>query len=342
MVDWNVAALVHMQAGSEQNQCEWYTLLHGEIEKLIAKHMAVTKMERWQVLDTLDHYLWNGDETSFMVGADGRIRVLYGSKRRRNHELVLTDSRFSITCYRTGNAAGVQGPFVFVMKCKTVPDMWTPAFLESLGAPRGSMVVASDNAFMTDAVWAIISKKLPSAMRQCDDFMAMNHDRPFLKSVDGFASHTSSPEAIAEYSKVNGELILESGNGSHLFQAYDQDVAKKDKANEKELTTALVARGKRMPDQWDLLVTVLSACTGAEYGKAWKSSFQKVNFCANYVPWSVWKTKKRVREAFVQASDAHLTSNPTPLICVCVFGACVCVCTCVRVCVCVCLCPSDI
>jgi len=122
--------------------------------------MAITKMARWQVSTTLDRYLWNGDKTSFMVGADGHIRVLYGSKRRRNHKLVLTDSHFSITCYRTGNTAGVQGPFVFLMKCKTAPDPRTPAFLESLSAPPGSMVVPSENAFMRIAAWAIISKSL--------------------------------------------------------------------------------------------------------------------------------------------------------------------------------------
>ena len=140
-----------MQVGSERNQFEWYAKLHPGIDSLIVDHMAITGKPREEVLKYIDHFLWNGDETCFMVGADGRVRVLYGSVRRRNHELVLTDSRFSITVYRCGNAAGIQGPFVFVMKCKTVPAMWTPEFLESLGAPPGSFAVASETAFMTDA-----------------------------------------------------------------------------------------------------------------------------------------------------------------------------------------------
>ena len=292
------------QVGSEQNQLEWHTELQEAIECLIADHMKITAKSRDEVLKSIDHYLWNGDETCVMVGADGRVRVLHGSSRRRNHELILTDSRFSITCYRCGNAAGVQGPFVFVMKCKTVPAMWTTEFLESLGAPAGSMVVPSENAFMTDAVWATISKTLPAGMRMCDPMMCEHPDLPFLKSIDGYASHTNSSKAIAEYVKVKGRLILESGNGSHIFQAYDQDVAKKDKANEKDLTGALVARGKRMPDQYDLVAVVISACVGSEYVAAWKSSFQKVNFVGNYVPWETWRTKGRIKEAFMQAS-AH-------------------------------------
>ena len=300
-----------MQVGSEQNQFEWHTTLQAAIEKTIAAHMEISNRSRVEVLTYIDHFLWNGDETCFMVGADGRVRVLYGSARRKNHELVLTDSRFSITCYRCGSAAGVQGPFVFVMKCANVPALWTPEFLVSLGAPLGSMVLPSLNAFMTDEVWAKISKVMPSGMRQCDVIMKEHPELPFLKSVDGFASHTNSSEAIAEYVKANGELVLESGNGSHIFQAYDQDVAKKDKANEKELTQILVSRGKRMPDQWDLLAVVLSACTGAEYSAAWQSSFQKVNFVGNYVPWPVWKTKRRIKEAFMQA-DARFLASRSP------------------------------
>lgn len=149
-INCGVALLPTMQVGSQQNQFEWHTMLQKGIEGLIAEHMAITAKPRVEVLKTIDHFLWNGDETCFMVGADGRVRVVYGSKRRRNHELILTDSRFSITVYRCGNAAGVQGPFIFVMKCKTVPAMWTPEFLKSLGAPPGSMVVPSENAFMTD------------------------------------------------------------------------------------------------------------------------------------------------------------------------------------------------
>ena len=150
-INCGAALLPTTQVGSRQNQFEWYSKLHPAIEVLIAEHMKITAKPRVEVLKHIDHFLWNGDETCFMVGADGRVRVLYGSKRRRNHELVLTDSRFSITVYRCGNAAGVQGPFIFVMKCKSVPAMWTPEFLESLGAPPGSMCVASENAFMTDA-----------------------------------------------------------------------------------------------------------------------------------------------------------------------------------------------
>ena len=148
-------------------------------------------------------------------------------------------------------------------------------------------------------------------MRAADDLMRARPDLPFLKSVDGYASHTNSSAAMKEFLKARGRLILESGNGSHIFQAYDQDVAKKDKSNEKGLTQALVARGKRMPDQWDLVAVVLSACVGSEYVAAWKSSFQKVNFVGNYVPWNTWITKDRIKEAFMQASATCHNRCPT-------------------------------
>ena len=131
---------------------------------------------------------------------------------------------------------------------------------------------------------------------------------------------------MKEFIKALWHLMLESGNGSHIFQAYDQDIALKDKSNEKGLTQALVARGKRMPDQWDLVAVVLSACVGSEYAAAWKSSFQKVNFVGNYIPWNTWKAKDRIKEAFLQASFLPILLRPEP------HADGVCVCVCVYVC----------
>ena len=303
------------EAGSAQNQLEWHKIKGAAIDALLEQHKQAELPGSTPLHDDVfdaraAHFIWNGDETCFMLGSDNKLHVVYGSSRRKKHELLTCDVRLSITLFRCGNSAGTQGPFIAVMKCKKIPELWTPAFMEQLGAPPGSCCIATENAFMTDIAWLELTKSLAPGMRQSDAVMQAHPELNALMSLDGFGSHTNSSAACAHFKEHSIGLLLESGNASQLAQAYDQDVAKKDKSNEKDVTGCLVRNGVAMPDQWDLLTAILACCTGVEYERAWKSSFKKVNFVVRPVPWLTWKEKPRIKESIAQAEANFVAARP--------------------------------
>ena len=57
-------------------------------------------------------YLYGGDETCFLASIEGR--AIIGERYRKKHEKVNEAGRTSITVYRTGNAAGENGPTAFL------------------------------------------------------------------------------------------------------------------------------------------------------------------------------------------------------------------------------------
>ena len=67
-------------------------------------------------LTVSEHFIVNGDEASFAAN-DDFIRVI-GDAERKQHERNSSNSRATVTVFRTGNAAGNQGPTIFMMKGK--------------------------------------------------------------------------------------------------------------------------------------------------------------------------------------------------------------------------------
>ena len=303
------------EAGSEQNQKEWHDVKGAALVALLVQHREAKlpeapALDEEEFIERAKHFIWNGDETCFMLGTDGKLHTVYGSAKRKKHELLTCDVRLSITVFRCGNAAGVQGPIIAVMKGKNIPERWTPEFMETLGAPPGSICLPSANAFMTDEVWLQLVRSLAGGMRLSDEFMKAHPELEAIMSLDGFGSHTNSSAAMDAFQEHMIGILLESGNLSHIAQAYDQDVAKKDKSNEKDVTKCMINNGIAMPDQWDLLTAVISCCVGVEYERAWRGSFKKVNFVPCPVPWSAWKEKPRIKEAFAQAAANFVAARP--------------------------------
>ena len=58
------------------------------------------------------HYQLNGDKTCIMANESG-VHIV-GNKERKKHMKSSDDSRNSITVFRVGNAAGNNGPLVFL------------------------------------------------------------------------------------------------------------------------------------------------------------------------------------------------------------------------------------
>jgi hypothetical protein len=74
-------------------------------------------------------------------------------------------SRDSITTLRCGTAAGQKGPSLFLIQAAFRKERQSDAWLASVGCPPGSTVFASDQAYMTDEVWAKAARVLAKHIR---------------------------------------------------------------------------------------------------------------------------------------------------------------------------------
>ena len=106
---------------------------------------------------------------------------------------------------------------------------YTDAFLERHGCAMGTTIVMTKTGYITEEAWVEMAEATAAGIRAmpviCD-----NPDWWVVKIIDGFGPHTSSPEAMEIYAKHKILLVKEEGDTSHVCQAYDQKVAKDDKA----------------------------------------------------------------------------------------------------------------
>ena len=145
-------------------------------------------------------------------------------------------------------------------------------------APAGSKVVMTPNAFMTDETWRNIATDLCRGIRQMDGI----RDHPdwwVVFSLDGFGSHLD-PETLLVFHQHKILVIKEEGDTSQVSQAYDQLVARQDKAWVREFLDVIKTYKRQVIDQWQLIVIVNQALNEVEKGKStWRVSFIRVNAC---------------------------------------------------------------
>lgn len=60
----------------------------------------------------MEHFVFGGDETGLQASG-GDVRII-GDKAKKKHEVQTANSRLSATLYRSGNAAGSDGPTAFM------------------------------------------------------------------------------------------------------------------------------------------------------------------------------------------------------------------------------------
>ena len=117
--------------------------------------MISSNLPKTSFSSKMPHFQWNGDETC-VFSQDGMLRVL-GSSSKKKHDKAVSDNMMSITMFRCGNAAGTQGPVLFLAKGKkdsSIPRSLGPRSLCSTHKlPQGSRVIMSDNAYMDDKAW---------------------------------------------------------------------------------------------------------------------------------------------------------------------------------------------
>jgi len=111
-------------------------------------------------------------------------------------------------------------------------------------------------------------------------------------TLDGFSSQLNVPSAMQVLYDHKILVVKEEGDASETNQAYDQSVAKQDKANIRHLLNTTRMRKAKIT-QWDLIATCVVALVKTKK-TAWVSSFRKVNLHPDYhVSFEEWLDKIR-------------------------------------------------
>ena len=137
----------------------------------------------------------NLDETCIQCN-DGNIRIV-GSKERKTQSKITDDSRFfiTITILRVGNAAGLDGPIIIILKGKgkKIDSKVLNDIVKAFGCPPGSCVINTPSAYMTDEAWKELVLALIEGIRQ----IPVIRDYPefkFMVSMDGYVSTLRVPK----------------------------------------------------------------------------------------------------------------------------------------------------
>ncbi len=135
---------------------------HGLIES-IWEEQVLLNLPAEQFMEVKAHFMLNLDETC-MMASDGNLSVIADSSRKKQ-EKNSDDNRDSITIVRVGNAAGNAGPQIYLAKGKALPHRQLK-HLEKLGATKGSKVIMTPSAYMTDEAWAEAAPSIAEGIRK--------------------------------------------------------------------------------------------------------------------------------------------------------------------------------
>jgi len=242
--------------------------------------------------DVCHHFVGNIDESCFQANADGNVKVI-GSIRKRKTEANRDDCRASITSVRSGNAAGNQGPFIFLAKGKKndMHPSLNPKNLESdPNMTPGSYIAMCESAYMTDQVWMEIVPKICAGIRK----MPVVRDHPnwwCMYSFDGFGSHVNVHAAQKIFSQYKIFVMKEEGDTSQVNQAYDQLVAKDDKRLLKQYLIKIKKNLQLGMSQWHLIKIAAHAQRQVPK-ESWIKSFIRVNMHPQHrLDFEAWMNK---------------------------------------------------
>ena len=178
-----------------QQQFRWHTLYDSALNELRKRNVGVCNLTGKSFGELIQHFIVGGDETCLMAAENGAVKV-YGSATRRKHEKVNLDSRASITMYRTGNPAGDTGPTIFLCAGTTRRFGYRDKFLLENGGTRGSTIIMTESAFMTDEAWEAMTPNVIDGLCNIHPVVAANPQWWMLEIFDGFGSHIRSYTAM--------------------------------------------------------------------------------------------------------------------------------------------------
>jgi hypothetical protein len=258
-------------------QYRWHSTVDSAFNFLREKNTGVTKDGK-SFGEVMPHFVFGGDETCFLA-SNGEVKII-GDKQKAKHEVATAGSRVSITVYRCGSSAGVDGPTGFLPPGAYRKSSYTDAYLLKHGAAPYSTIIMTKAGYMTEDAWVSMAPFMAKGIRE----LPIIRDHPdwwVVKIIDGFGPHTSSVKAMQIYADAKSKIALlkEEGDTSHVCQAYDQECAKADKRSMRT-SLAFLRRAtqvtKGVIDGWQLITVALAAVRELE-PSTWISSFKKVS-----------------------------------------------------------------
>jgi hypothetical protein len=255
-------------------QYRWHTTYESALNELRRRNTGVCKVTGKSFGELIHHFIVGGDETCFMASAQGTVKVV-ASVSKTKHEKKDSDSRSSITLYRTGNVNGNTGPTVFVMEGVRARQGFNDAFLRRHGGAVGSTFVMTPTAYMTTEAWEEITPSICKGLRAINKIVEGNPDWWMLEVFDGFGAHLLSLKAMVARFDNKILALKEEGDSSHVNQAYDKYVAKEDKVSKTESLAMLRSAkhiSKGVVDQWGLVHVGLYAVRATK-PETWTTSF---------------------------------------------------------------------
>jgi hypothetical protein len=160
-----------------------------------------------------------------------------------------------ITTYRTGVAAGHNGPTFFLLKGKKRKSGFNETFLKQEGCALGLTICMTKNAYMTEKAWEEMTPSIVKGYRN----LPVVKDNPkwwMIKIFDGFRAHLTNLNALTQRAEAKILSIKKEGDSSSYNQAYDKHIAKSDKLHQRRLLTfmhGMKNRNNNLIDQWDLI-----------------------------------------------------------------------------------------
>jgi hypothetical protein len=185
----------------------------------------------------------------------------------------MEDCQASITVLQAGASGGFSGHWIFLAaekKCQALRSTDGKP-----GVPPNSKFYMTPLAYMTDSVYAEIAPQL------ADGIQKMPHicEHPewwVVVCLDGFGSLVNVHMAQEAFFQRKIMILKEEGDTSHVNEAYDQSVAKNDKAGMRANLDLICPHiGVRL-DQCYLITIAIEALKKIKPA-AWVESFKKVN-----------------------------------------------------------------
>jgi hypothetical protein len=105
------ASTTKRSAITVSQQWRWHYTIEGAFDLLRKLNTGVTPDGK-TFGEVMPHFVIGGDETGLQA-SKGDVSII-GDKAKPKHELCTSDSRLSITMYRSGSAAGANGPTGFL------------------------------------------------------------------------------------------------------------------------------------------------------------------------------------------------------------------------------------
>jgi len=251
--------------------------------------------------EVLCHFIMGCDEEGVCLSL-GRNRIV-GKYGKKSHFSLADSTRKSGTAVRTGSAAGVKGPTVFILRTAAREQFITTQYLLSQGAPPGSIYTTNAAAYMTDDTWDSIASEYCKGLRNMDPIVAANPRWWIEFHVDGCHAHVNTLAAQKIFRSYNICIVQSQSHTSHINQAFDDVPGKVSKVSQRIWLSA-IRNDMTMfgiADDDALLLAMLES-EKAITSEAWKKSFINVNLNPdNCMPIQVWLSK--ISDHLIAAGD---------------------------------------